>query len=294
MTRYAILRAVSERPPFIDQLRNRWESQDSLLCVGLDPDPARLPTRYRDGANRLADGVAAFCRDIVDATADLVCAFKPQIAYFAALGLENELAGLIAYIHRRHPGLPVILDAKRGDIGDTARLYAIEAFERYDADAVTVNPYLGSESIRPFLDYPGRGVIVLCRTSNPDSAWLQQYPAEAPVYLRVAQAAADWNGQGNVMLVAGATYPEELGRIRQVVGDLPLLVPGVGAQGGDLEAVLRQGADAAGRGLVINVSRSVLYASGDDPAPGARAAAEGLRSRISGLQQALTRERASA
>lgn len=234
-----------------------------------------------------------FCRDMVDATADLVCAFKPQIAYFSALGLENELQALIAYIHAKHPGVPVILDAKRNDIGDTAKLYAQEAFERYDADAVTVNPYLGSESIAPFLRYTDRGVIVLCRTSNPDSAWLQQYPdEESPLYLRVARQAADWNQSGNLMLVAGATYPEELGRIRAEVGDIPLLVPGVGAQGGDLEAVLRQGADSKGEGLVINASRAVLYADSKDPSGGARAAAEAFRAEISRLQTELRPDRA--
>lgn len=234
-----------------------------------------------------------FCRDIVDATADLVCAFKPQIAYFSALGLENELASLIAYIHQNHPGVPVILDAKRNDIGDTARLYAQEAFERYDADAVTVNPYLGSESIAPFLSYEGRGVIVLCRTSNPDSAWLQQYPdEESPLYLRVARSAAGWNDSGNLMLVAGATYPEELGRIREAVGDMPLLVPGVGAQGGDLEAVLQQGADSNGEGLIINASRAVLYADSENAASGARDAAEAFRAEISRLQAEVRPDRA--
>ncbi len=284
---------VTVRTPFIEQIREGWRVRDSLLCVGLDPDVNRLPRQYRDGANRIEDGMLDFCRDIVDATADLVCAFKPQIAYFSALGLENELQSLISYIHSNHPGVPVILDAKRNDIGDTAKLYAQEAFERYDADAVTVNPYLGSESIAPFLGYEGRGVIVLCRTSNPDSAWLQQYPDEAaPVYLRVAQSAAQWNQSGNVMLVAGATYPEELGRIRAEVGDMPLLVPGVGAQGGDLEAVLRQGADSNGEGLVINASRAVLYADAEDVAAGARGAADAFRQEISRLQTELRPDRA--
>jgi len=293
MTQCVILRAVSDRPPFIDQIHQGWRQRDSLLCVGLDPDLNRLPAAYRDGANRIEDGMLAFCRDIVDATADLVCAFKPQIAYFAALGLENELEALIAHIHEAHPGVPVILDAKRNDIGDTARLYAREAFERYDADAVTVNPYLGSESVAPFLEFEGRGVIVLCRTSNPDSAWLQQYPDdESPLYLRVARAAADWNQSGNVMLVAGATYPEELGRIRAVVGDMPLLVPGVGAQGGDLAAVIRAGADGQGEGLVINASRAVLYADGENAAAGARAAAEAFRAEMIRLQAELRPDRA--
>ena len=285
---------MADRPPFIEQIQQGWEDRHSLLCVGLDPDLKKLPHTYIDGANRIADGISAFCRDIIDATADLVCAFKPQIAYFAALGLEAELADLIHYIHRQHPGIPVILDAKRGDIGATAALYAREAFERFDADAVTVNPYLGEESIKPFLTFEGRGVIVLCRTSNPDSAWLQQYPdGESPLYLRVARAAAQWNDEsGNIMLVAGATYPEELGRIRELVGDMPLLVPGVGAQGGDLEAVLTQGADSNGRGLVINASRAILYADAGDPASGARSAAETLRTEINRLQVELRPDRA--
>ena len=292
MTQYAIIRTVNTRPPFIELIRQGWNDRDSLLCVGLDPDLNQLPEQYRKGANRVEDGLAAFCRDIVDATADLVCAFKPQIAYFAAHGLESQLADLITYIHQHYPDVPVILDAKRGDIGDTAKLYALEAFERFGADAVTVNPYLGAESIQPFLDYENRGVIVLCRTSNPDSAWLQGYPDdETPVYLRVARAARDWNQHGNLMLVAGATYPEELGHIRRAVGDMPLLVPGVGAQGGDLEAVLNAGADGAGQGLVINASRSVLYADASNPAAGARSASESLRTEISRLQAELCPDR---
>ena len=269
-----MIRGMSERIPFMDQVRLGWSQRSSLLCVGLDPDPARLPGAYRDGGGSVADGVLSFCRDVVDATADLVCAFKPQIAYFAALGLEPELETLIRHIHDRHPGVPVILDAKRGDIGDTARCYAREAFERYDVDALTVNPYLGRESIQPYLDYEDRGVIVLCRTSNPDSAWLQHYPeGDEPVYLRVARAAVDWDRNGNVLLVAGATYPQELARIREIVGQMPLLVPGVGAQGGDLEAVIDSGADAQGQGLIINASRAVLYAASDDPMTAARQAA---------------------
>lgn len=293
MTQCAILAAVSKRDPFIDQIRKGWEMRRSLLCVGLDPDPDRLPDSYLKRANRDDEGLIAFCRDIVDATADQVCAFKPQIAYFAARGLEDQLAELIRYIHERHPGVPVILDAKRGDIGDTARLYAMEAFERFDADAVTVNPYLGEESIAPYLEYQDRGVIVLCRTSNPDSAWLQQYPEQGePVYLRVAAKASLWNRTGNVMLVAGATYPEELGRIRDLVGDMPLLVPGVGAQGGDLEAVLRAGADSQGQGLIINASRSVLYADPEHPKEGAARAAKDLRSQINRLQAEVCPHRA--
>jgi len=261
---------VSDCLPFVPRLRKSWRERDSLLCVGLDPDPEKLPEQFSVHA------VYEFCREIVDATAEYVCAFKPQAAHFAALGQERELARLISYIHAQHPDIPVILDAKRSDIGSTARLYAIEAFERYGADAVTVNPYPGRESVEPYLEFADRGVVVLCRTSNPGSDWLQGYPPDDPVYLRVARAALDWNANGNVMLVAGATYPQDLASIRRVVGDMPLLVPGIGAQGGDLADVLRNGLDANGTGLVINVSRGVLYA-----APGrgfAAAAAQVARS----------------
>jgi orotidine-5'-phosphate decarboxylase len=226
-----------------------------------------------------------FCRRIVDAVADVVCAFKPQHAHFAALAAEAELAALIAHIHERHPGVPVILDAKRGDVGTTAERYAVEAFERYGADAVTVNPYLGPESLQPFLRRADRGTLVLCRTSNPESAWLQDFPAEDPAYLRIARAAATWNAAGNVLLVAGATYPDELRRIRSVVGEMTLLVPGVGTQGGEVDAVVRAGLNKTGVGLIINASRSVLYASsGDDFADAARAAALRLRDEINAVR----------
>lgn len=281
-------RTPSVRTPFIEQLANGWRARDTMLCVGLDPDSQRLPASYQERERRHHDGLFRFCCDIVDATADLVCAFKPQFAYFAALGREAQLAELISYIHARHPRVPVILDAKRGDIGDTAKLYAREAFERYDADAVTVNAYLGEESLAPFIDYQDRGVIVLCRTSNPDSGWLQDYPPEDPVYLRVARAANGWNRHGNLMLVAGATYAEDIGRIRAEVGDMPLLVPGIGAQGGDLSDVLRAGCDSQGQGLAINASRSVLFAAGADPVAAARAAAADLRDQMRSLRVAST------
>jgi orotidine-5'-phosphate decarboxylase len=243
--------------------------------VGLDPLPDAMPARFSER------GLLAFCCAIVDAVADVVCAFKPQIAHFAALGAEPELAALIAYIHEHHPRVPVILDAKRSDMGATAERYAIEAFDRYRADAVTVNPYLGPESLRPFLRRVDRGVVVLCRTSNPESAWLQDFPASDPVYLRVARAAVDWNAAGNVMLVAGATYPHELRRIRAVIGDMTLLVPGIGAQGGQVQAVVAAGLNSCGAGLVINASRSVLYASrANDFAEAARTVAIALRDEI--------------
>ncbi len=203
----------------------------------------------------------AFCRAIVDSVADLVCAFKPQIAHFAALGAERALEALIEYIHERHPTVPVILDAKRGDVGATAERYAIELFDRYRADAATVNPYLGPESLRPYLKRTDRGVFILCRTSNPENAWLQDFPSNDPVYLRVARAAAEWNVNDNVMLVVGATYPEDLRRVRAVVGDMTVLVPGVGSQGGDVAAAVNAGLNSQRSGLIVNASRSVLYAS---------------------------------
>jgi orotidine-5'-phosphate decarboxylase len=268
---------------FMQQLRARWNTAGSLVCVGLDPEPARFPARFAGDA----DAVFAFCRDIVDATAEYACCFKPQIAHFAALGAERALEQLIGHVHAAHPGIPVILDAKRGDIGSTAQRYAIEAFDRYGADAVTANPYLGRDSLQPFLDRADRGVVILCRTSNPGAADLQDLlvspgdgrPAR-PLYQHVAeQVAREWNGHGNCMLVVGATWPEQLREVRGIVGDaLPFLVPGVGAQGGDADAVVRNAKTADGTGLVVSSSRAILYASpGDDYAEAAAAAARDLR-----------------
>ncbi|HET7662288.1 MAG TPA: orotidine-5'-phosphate decarboxylase [Rhodanobacteraceae bacterium] len=264
---------------FMQQLRNAWQTNGSLVCVGLDPVPSRFPEALKDDA----DAVFTFCTTIVDATADLVCAFKPQIAHFAALSAEETLERLIAHIHDKHPGVPVILDAKRGDIGSTAEHYAEEAFDRYQADAVTANPYLGQDSIQPFLDRADKGVILLCRTSNPGGADFQNLDCGGePLYLRVAETIARrWNAHGNCALVAGATFPEELGHIREKIGDMPLLVPGIGAQGGDVEAVLKNGLTGDGAGLVISSSRAILYASsGDDYADAARDAARTLRDDI--------------
>ncbi len=264
---------------FMQSLQQAWTRNDSLVCVGLDPEPAKFPAHLRDAP----DAVFRFCAAIVDATADLVCAFKPQIAHFAALRAEDALERLIAHIHDRHPGVPVILDAKRGDIGSTAQHYASEAFERYRADAVTLNPYLGRDSIQPFLDRADKGVILLCRTSNPGGADFQALDCGGkPLYLRVAETVArDWNAHGNCALVTGATWPEELGQVRAAVGDMPLLVPGIGAQGGDVAAVLRHGRTAAGTGLLISSSRAILYAGhGEDFAAAARAAASELRDAI--------------
>src|SRR5690606_29308873 len=227
------------------------------------------------------------CRDIADATAQYACAFKPQIAHFAALGAEGDLERLVAHLRACHPGVPVILDAKRGDIGSTAQRYAAEAFDRYAADAVMVNPYLGRDSVQPFLDRADRGVVILCRTSNPGAGDLQDLPVrtpggERPLYQHVAETIArDWNGNGNCALVVGATWPEQLREVRAIVGDMPLLVPGVGAQGGDVEAVVRNAVSKDGTGLMVSSSRAILYASsGDDYAEAAATAARALRDTI--------------
>ena len=264
---------------FIESLNAAWAKNNSLLCVGLDPDTAKFPTHLQ-GRD---DAILEFCKGIVDATADLVCSFKPQIAYFAARRAEDQLEALIAHIHEKHPGIPVILDAKRGDIGSTAEQYAIEAFERYGADAVTVNPYLGRDSVAPYLAWPDRGVILLCRTSNPGGSDLQFLDVGGEkLYERVARLVAEeWNTTGQCALVVGATFPAEIARVRAITGDLPLLVPGIGAQGGDIEATVQAGRSAAGTGLMINSSRAILYAGrGEDFAAAARQAALDTRDAI--------------
>lgn len=274
-----------ERPmDFMTKLHDCRERNASLVCVGLDPEPAKFPTHLHGRP----DTVFAFCRAIVDATAELVCCFKPQFAHFAALRAEDALERLIAHIHATHPGVPVILDAKRGDIGSTAQHYAGEAFDRYGADAVTANPYLGRDSVQPFLDRADKGVIVLCRTSNPGARDLQDLVVPdkigggKPLYQHVAELVArDWNANGNCALVVGATYPDELREVRAIVGDMPILVPGIGAQGGDVQAVLRNGKNAQGAGLIISSSRAILYAgSGEDFAQAARGEARKLRDEI--------------
>ncbi len=266
---------------FTDMLAARWAKNDSLLCVGLDPDPAKFPPHLKDRPDR----IYRFCRAIVDATADLVCAFKPQIAYFAARRAEDQLEAVIHHIHTFHPGIPVILDAKRGDIGSTAEQYAIEAFERYKADAVTVNPYLGRDSIEPWLAYPDKGVILLCRTSNFGGGDLQlQRVGAGPTHLYelvAEKVAKEWNTTGQCALVVGATFPGEIARVREIVGEMPLLVPGIGAQGGDIEAAVRAGKRADGAGLMISSSRAILYAGqGEDFAVAARNVAQKARNVI--------------
>ena len=269
--------------PFVQKLEAAWRSNNSLLCVGLDPDLKRLPAHL----GQRSAAIAEFCRAIVDATADLVCAFKPQIAYFHAERAEDQLEDLITYIHDRYPQVPVILDAKRGDIGSTAEQYAREAFERYRADAVTVSPFLGHDSITPYTCYAERGVIVLCRTSNPGGSDMQFLEVDGPhgrerVYQRIARTVAtEWNQNQNCGLVVGATYPAELAEVRRIVGDLPLLVPGIGAQGGDIAATVAAGRNAQGAGLIINSGRAILYASAaEDFAAAARRVALETRDAI--------------
>ena len=246
---------------FYAKVRTASQNNDSLLCVGLDPDLARIP----DSFSKAEYPIFAFNQCIIDATADLVCAYKPQIAHYAAASAEDQLALTFDYLSTHYPDIPIILDAKRGDIGSTAQMYAREAFERYGADAVTVNPYLGGDSLEPFLDYTDKGVILLCRTSNPGSADLQMLSVNGkPLYQMLAEkAVCEWNTHNNIALVMGASDPEAIGAVRQVVGDMPLLIPGIGAQGGDLKAVLDQGLTAEGGGLLINASRSILYAASD-------------------------------
>src|SRR6202789_806282 len=273
--------ALSPRMPmsFIESLNAAWSRTQSLLCVGLDPEPSKFP----GALTGRADSIFEFCRDIVDATAPYACSFKPQIAYFSAHRAEDQLEQLIAHIHQSHPGLPVILDAKRGDIGSTAEQYAREAFESYQADAVTVNPYMGFDSIEPYLAHPGKGVIVLCRTSNPGGSDLQFLEtAGRPLYQVVAQLAADkWNASGQLGLVVGATFPKEIEVVRGIVGEMPLLIPGIGAQGGDGEATVDAGRTAAGTGMLINSSRGIIYAGkGEDFGEAAGKAAQETRDRI--------------
>ena len=269
---------------FLDQLRTAERQNGSLLCVGLDPDPAKFPEQYRSDASRIYD----FCAAIVDATADVAMAFKPQIAYFAAHRAESQLERLIAHIRSVAPQVPVILDAKRGDIGSTAEQYAIEAFERYGADAVTLSPFMGFDSVAPYLKYHGKGAFLLCRTSNPggddlQSQRLASVDGQPLLYEHIARLVqGPWNLNGQLGLVVGATYPAEIERVRALAPTVPLLIPGVGAQGGDAAATVKAG----WRGLqgetvapiVVNSSRAILYASSAaDFAAAARA--EALRTR---------------
>ena len=277
---------------FLDMLSQAERQHQSMLCVGLDPDPAKFPDHWRGDASKIYD----FCAAIIDATADQCMAFKPQIAYFAAHRAEDQLERLMAYLRAQAPQVPVILDAKRGDIGSTAEQYAKEAFERYGADAVTLSPFMGRDSVQPYLRYSGKGAFLLCRTSNPggddfQNQALAALPGQPRLYEHIAQLAQTaWNDNGQLGLVVGATYPLELARVRALAPTLPLLIPGVGAQGGDATATVR----AAWRGsatqttgpIVVNASRSVLYAdSGAKFAQAARREAMALRQSLQAARQ---------
>lgn len=268
--------------PFADRLARAQASTESLLCVGLDPDSARLPADLApDPAYPGAAPLYAFNRRIIDATFDIAAAYKPQIAFYSALGAEEQLAASIRYIRQRAPLALVILDAKRNDIGNTAEAYAREAFDRYGADAVTVSPYMGEDSIRPFLSRPDRGAVLLCRTSNSGAKDFQDLIVDGlPLYRRVAERAASrWNEHRNLLLVVGATFPREMADLRRAHPEMTFLVPGIGAQGGDLEATLAAGLDARGAGLLISSSRNIIYAGGG-AAGSIRAAAAELRAAI--------------
>ncbi len=264
---------------FLEQLQAAQLQNQSLLCVGLDPEPSRFPGAYKGNANKIYD----FCAAIVDATHDAAIAFKPQIAYFAAHRAEGQLERLMEHMRRVAPQVPIILDAKRGDIGSTAEQYAIEAFERYGADAVTLSPFMGFDSVEPYLKRHDKGAFLLCRTSNPGGDDLQNQrlasiEGQPLLYEHVAKLAqGPWNFNGQLGLVVGATYPNEIERVRAIAPTLPLLIPGVGAQGGDAMATVRAGwrADAP---IIVNSSRAILYASGGDDFTQA-ARAEALKTR---------------
>jgi len=264
---------------FIDKLLSASRSNKSLLCVGLDPDPKLMPPKL---------SVSEFNREIVDTTSDLVCAYKPNLAFYEALGIDGlkALEKTLAHIPK---GIPVIGDAKRGDIASSSEAYARALFDTFGFDAATVNPYLGHDSIAPFIAYADKGVFILCKTSNAGSADFQESlctgseaaDSARPLFELVARKAREWNTRGNIGLVVGATYPEQLKRVRALCPELPLLIPGIGAQGGDLAAVVKYGVDANGEKAIINCSRQIIYASkGNDFAQAARREALKLRDRI--------------
>ncbi len=262
---------------FHEKYSRSADKNRSLVCVGLDPDPKRLP-EHLEGKS---DAVLTFLRDIVLATQDLVCAYKPNFAFYGAMGVSGWET-LIGVVETIPDDIPVILDYKAGDISNTASRYAAMAYEQLKVDAVTVNPLLGRDSVMPFLDYKDRCAFLLCLTSNPGSADLQRLSADGkPLYETLACKAVSWSADGPCGLVVGATHPDEMRKVRDIAPNLPILVPGIGAQGGETENVIINGQDASGRGLLINASRSILYASGGlDFADTAREVTESLRQRI--------------
>ncbi len=272
---------------FLEKLRQAQQSHQSLLCVGLDPEPSQLPAHMQGNVQQMA----AFCMAVVDATADIASSFKPQIAYFAAHGGEPQLEQVMRHIHNVAPQVPVILDAKRGDIGSTAEQYAKEAFERYGADAVTLSPFMGFDSVEPYLRYQGKGAFLLCRTSNPGGSDFQNQrladvPGQPLLYEHIAQLAQGaWNLHGQLGLVVGATFPQEIARVRALAPTVPLLIPGVGAQGGDAQATVQAGLTAQGP-ILVNSSRAILYASrGTDFQQAARLAAIATRDTLNAARR---------
>ncbi len=275
---------------FVDRLLERSRRKDSLVCVGLDVDPERIPEPLRGRS----DWVYEFNRGIIEATSDLVCAYKPNLAFYEALGLSG-LEALMRTLKAMPRDVLVIGDAKRGDVGHTARAYARALFEQFGFDAATVNPYMGRDSVEPFLTYQDRGLFLLCKTSNPGSGDFQDLSCAVPegslpLYQVVALRAREWNARGNLGLVVGATYPQQLAEVRRLTPELPLLIPGVGAQAGDLERTVLDGTDAAGERVLINSSRQVIFASaGADWRDAARQAAAQLRDAINGYRRSKAR-----
>jgi orotidine-5'-phosphate decarboxylase len=268
---------------FSEKLRAAAAANNSYLCIGLDPDPELMPHPH----------IPSFFTEIVDATKDLVCAYKPNLAFFEALGMGG-MQILLESVRAIPKHIPIIADAKRGDIGNTARFYAKALFQQYKFDAATVNPYGGADAVQPFTEYADRGVFIWCRSSNPGASDVQDLRLEGgrALYEAVAAQANEWNTNGNVGLVVGATWPEQLERVRELCPDMPILVPGVGPQEGDLEAAVQAAVDDRGENFLINSSRSILYArSGDDYAEGARKAAQKLRSRINVMREAVLARR---
>lgn len=292
---------------FRELLEAKW-AEGKFLCVGLDSDEGKLP---RDHLKKQYGGYRSlqetFNSEIVQATHDLVCAYKPNVAFYEAQGTHGvrALELTIKHIHRIAPEVPVILDAKRADIGNTNLGYVAAAFDHFDADAVTIHPYLGMEAMKPFLDQENKGIIVLCRTSNPGAGEFQDLPVllqgdpdklydyeerEVPLYQIVARhVARKWNYNGNCGVVVGATHPQELKKVREIVGDLPILIPGVGTQGGTAADAVENGRDSRGQGMIINASSSIIFASsGPDFAEAARAATQKLHEEITAALAVVT------
>lgn len=260
---------------FFDLLKARWD-QSLFVCVGLDIEYDKIPTHIKKRAASPREAFVTFGKAIIDATYELACAYKPQIAHYEALGKSEgieALYDLVEYINTAYPEIPVILDAKRGDVKSTNEQYVRGIFDKLGVDAVTLQPYLGSEPLQPFLDRKEKGCIILCRTSNPGAAEIQDLIVEGmPLWQKVAELVKNsWNKNNNCLLVVGATYPEEMQKVRALVGDIPFLMPGIGAQGGDLESSVKAAMDSNKQGMIINSSRGIIYASsGEDFAEKAR------------------------